>query len=209
MNKASLAQGKQLLELFSDATSEQAQAIIEAGGLLRMMMSGADLGLLDRNAFAELLPFPITIDYSRTLEEMIAAGHYNYINPGIAMGAPAVGRNDAEKAIIHLVHFGRSISSTDAVTELEIRGLRAARLEELLAFGAKYPGMQRMDEPIVAIGTVLACGINEKTLAFGATPDDSYIASLVRTTMGRGLELALSHSSRWINENYRFAAVRM
>lgn len=51
---ASLAQGKQLLELFSGATTEQIQQFIEAGDLLKMMLA-ADLSQVDRLNFAELL----------------------------------------------------------------------------------------------------------------------------------------------------------
>ncbi len=57
MSTASLKQGKQLLELFSGATTEAVQNIIEAGDLLLMMLS-ADLARVDRQAFVALLTTP-------------------------------------------------------------------------------------------------------------------------------------------------------
>lgn len=63
MSKASLAQGKQLLELFSGASTDQVQNLIQAGDLLQMMFR-ADLSQVDRQAFAALLA-PSTKDPSR------------------------------------------------------------------------------------------------------------------------------------------------
>jgi len=51
------------------------------------------------------------------------------------------------------VHFDRSISSDDAIAELDKMGLRPAEAGELLAFRAKYPDVQR-EFPIVALGSV-------------------------------------------------------
>ncbi len=54
MTKASLAQGKQILDLFSGCSSEEVQQFIEAGDLLGMM-AVTDLKRVDRRAFADLL----------------------------------------------------------------------------------------------------------------------------------------------------------
>lgn len=55
-----MAQGKQLLELFSGATTDQVQNFVQAGDLLQMM-SRADLARVDRQAFAALLNPPAQI----------------------------------------------------------------------------------------------------------------------------------------------------
>ncbi len=57
MTKASLAQGKQLLELFAGATTDEVQRLIAAGDLLKLMMQ-VDLSRIDREAFAALLISP-------------------------------------------------------------------------------------------------------------------------------------------------------
>lgn len=54
MSTASLPQGKQILDLFSAATSAQAQRIIENGDLIRLLLEG-DLRAVDREAFMALL----------------------------------------------------------------------------------------------------------------------------------------------------------
>ncbi|MEK7520415.1 MAG: hypothetical protein AAB581_04220 [Patescibacteria group bacterium] len=96
--------------------------------------------------------FIITLNHTLSLTDMIAAGHYDWVNDDItAEHFPVKGKGAAELAV-ELVHFDRSISSGDAVKEMEKMGLRPATHEELLAFGAKYPDIQR-EFPIVALGS--------------------------------------------------------
>jgi hypothetical protein len=52
-----------------------------------------------------------------------------------------------------LYHPDRDIESDDVVKELDQMGLKAAILQELCAFGEKYPDIQR-EFPIVALGSV-------------------------------------------------------
>lgn len=52
-----------------------------------------------------------------------------------------------------LVHFGKDMSTDVILAELDKRGLRPALYEELLAFAAKYPELQKQF-PIVALGSV-------------------------------------------------------
>lgn len=97
--------------------------------------------------------YSLVVDYSKSLSEMIAAGKYDWVNDDItAKHFPVMGNGQAE-IVPQLVHFNRSISSDTAIAELNSRGLRPATLPELLAFGAKYPELQRQF-PIVALGSV-------------------------------------------------------
>jgi len=99
------------------------------------------------------LRFPVTVDYARSLEQMILAGKYGYANSDITVANfPITGKGIVEEEII-LVHFDRDISSDDAEKELATMGLEPARLEHATAFGAKYPDVQR-EYPIVFLGSV-------------------------------------------------------
>lgn len=97
--------------------------------------------------------YSITVDYSLTLDQMIAVGEYDYANPDInSKHLPVKGEGKLELKL-QLIHFDRNISSDDAERELDKLGLRPANLEELLAFGAQYPDLQKQF-PIVALKAV-------------------------------------------------------
>jgi len=94
----------------------------------------------------------ITVDYGLSLTEMIAQGRYDWTNRDITEECfPVKGIGKVERGV-ELIHLGYDISSDDALKELTKRGLRPATIEELLAFGAKYPDLQRKF-PIVGLGS--------------------------------------------------------
>jgi len=96
--------------------------------------------------------FKVTVDYSKSLAEMIKAGHYDWVNNVIvADHFPVQGKGQSE-AEVALFHFNRNISSDDAIAEMAIAGYRPARIEELLALGASQPEFQK-EFPIVALGS--------------------------------------------------------
>lgn len=95
----------------------------------------------------------VTVDYGKTLEEMIAAGRYDTRNNDItAERFPFQGTGQVEVEL-HLVHLGRDASTDTVLAELDRRNLRPATIEELLALGAKYPNLQKQF-PFVALGSV-------------------------------------------------------
>ena len=97
--------------------------------------------------------YSITVNYSLSLEEMVAAGRYDWKNNDITAKHFSVKGEGVVDVDIELVHFDRVMDSSDEVIrELNV-GLRPAKIEELLAFGAKYPDVQRQF-PIVALGSV-------------------------------------------------------
>jgi hypothetical protein len=94
--------------------------------------------------------FPIVIDYSMTLKAMIKAGHYAWINAEITeryFRAKDEGRKETK---VELIHFNHVIKSHKAEDEFDRMGLRPATIEELLAFGAAFPEIQRKF-PIIAL----------------------------------------------------------
>ncbi len=93
--------------------------------------------------------FPVTVDYKKTLGEMIKLGKYDRKH-GSAQAGPGRNRHDVARVDIVLVCFDRQMQSKDALLELDKMGLRPAALPELLAFGAAYP-QQQLAFPIIAL----------------------------------------------------------
>jgi hypothetical protein len=101
--------------------------------------------------------YTVTVNYDLSLEEMIAAGRYDWKHYDItAERFPLQGEGQVEVEIT-LVHIGRDMSTDNVLKELDARGLRSAKIEELLALGADQPELQRKF-PIIALGSVW-CGL--------------------------------------------------
>jgi hypothetical protein len=96
--------------------------------------------------------------------------------------------------VVELVHFGRDMESESVLKEFEARGLRAATLPELLAFGATYPEKQ-CEFPVVALGSV-----------WRSRGGHRYVPYLSGDGSERELHLDWS-GNRW-DDYCRFAAVR-
>lgn len=97
--------------------------------------------------------FTAIVDYTRSLKGMIQAGKYDWVNDDItAKHFPVKGSGKME-VVFEPMHFNRSISSDNAIAEIKQKGRRPAKIEELLAFGEKYPEEQRKF-PIVGLGSV-------------------------------------------------------
>ena len=138
--------------------------------------------------------FRVLVDYSKSLTEMIQAGKYDWKNDDITSGHfPIEGSGQQEKEVVFF-HFGRDISSNDAIAEMEKAGYRPARIEELLALGASQPELQKQF-PFVGLGS-----------AWQHPGGSRHVPCLGWHGVGRGLGL------RWFGrgwrENWRFAAVR-
>jgi hypothetical protein len=97
--------------------------------------------------------FLVTVNYDLSVKDAIAAGKYDRKNADITdKHFPSKRKGTADTEII-LVKFDKDMTSEDVLRELDKQGLRAAELPELLAFGEKYPDVQR-EFPIVALGSV-------------------------------------------------------
>ncbi len=94
-----------------------------------------------------------TVDFTKTLEEMIAAGKYDWRNNVITSQLFPIVGNGTVVVDAKLFHFGRSTTSNEVERELETAGYRSATIAELLAFGASFPEVQRQF-PVIALGSV-------------------------------------------------------
>jgi hypothetical protein len=97
--------------------------------------------------------FPIAIDYGMGVEKLVMLGQYNWSNNDITSKHFSTKQTGKVDITIELVHFGRNISSKEAIKELDRMGLRPAEACELLKFGEKYPDVQR-EFLINALGSV-------------------------------------------------------
>lgn len=96
--------------------------------------------------------FMLTVNYSKTLKEMIAAGKYNLISDEVTTkNFPII--KGATDINCKLFHFNRYIISSDAIKEMAKEGYRPATQAELLALGATQPELQRQF-PIAALGSI-------------------------------------------------------
>ncbi len=110
-----------------------------------------------KNPFEICVPttdvFRLTVDYGQSLEQMIAAGHYDWKNSDInAKLFPIEGQGNVEFEA-KIFHFNRGISSGSAIGAIEDAHWEPAKIEHLLAFGEKYPDEQHKF-PIVVLGSV-------------------------------------------------------
>lgn len=150
-----------------------------------------------RNAFGlrPIVPEAIilNIDYSMSIEEMVATGRYDWVNSDLTTKRFPIKGGGTEDVEAKIFHFDRSISSEEAKRLIEEAGWEVAKTEHLLAFGAKHPDEQRKF-PIVALGSV------------GKVNGNRNVPYLSRNDSKRNLNLNWWDND-W-NSNYRFLAVR-
>jgi len=95
----------------------------------------------------------LSVNYRRSVEDAVKAGRYDWTKSDITSRNFPTKRKGTAEVAVELVHFNRSISTDEALSELDRMGYRPAELHELLAFGEKYPEVQR-EFPVVALGSV-------------------------------------------------------
>jgi hypothetical protein len=97
--------------------------------------------------------FPIIVDYSKSLAEMIKVGNYDWVHSGIREKCvPFHCKLTKTELNFELVSYNRFIKSDKVVRDLDNCGLRPATLPKLLVFGSTYPDKQR-DFSIIALGS--------------------------------------------------------
>lgn len=120
-----------------------------------------DQGAALRGTVADYLIKAVAIQRNRypvqskhkSLTEAISAGKYDYANDYITAEHFKLEGEIVVDTELVLYHPDRNIGSEDVVKELDQVGLRPATLQELCAFGEKYPDIQR-EFPCVALGSV-------------------------------------------------------
>lgn len=137
------------------------------------------------------MTYPIKVNPKDTIESLVNKGKYDWKNGNITSDLfadkPTAGRVNLE-----LLNYGL-IDSEDALARMKREGYRPATIFELLAFGIKYPDIQR-ENPIIALGSVVRLDGNR------------HVACLVGLSSGRGLSLDWFDSC-WSGQG-RFLAVR-
>lgn len=128
--------------------------------------------------------YEIEVDYNLTFEEMLAAGKYDLRKcPWQSWDIPSVtastfpmpkdkerrfslGRHRAVcKLEVTLFHYNKATKHEEVETDMRERGFRIPKIEEELAFGAKFPDFQRRF-PIVALGTVGSTTLHDSGLGY-------------------------------------------
>lgn len=109
--------------------------------------------MLSKDVFS-VTPYDIVIDYDMTLEDMVAAGNYDWGNLSInSKNFRFEQKKGKIRVRTFLVCFGKDTKYGQVIRELNKLGLRPGNLPELLAFGATYPEKQ-LEFPIVQFGTI-------------------------------------------------------
>jgi hypothetical protein len=141
----------QLVEAISDGTLPDFLEAL-AGGLGKTREEFRSfLGL------EPIISFKIVVDYSMTLKDMISACGCDSKNSYITEKYFPISGVGKKKINVELVKLNRSISSGDACTQIDSIGFRPATIEELLAFGTKFPWFQQ-EFAIYALGSVSNIG---------------------------------------------------
>lgn len=170
-------------------TDEDLRKVLKDKNLCRKIAE-----LLVQSKSAIVATFHVVVDYSKSLQEMVSEGCYDWVNNEITPEHFSVEGDGQQEKDIVLFHFGRYISSEDAIVEMEKEGYRPARIEDLLALGASQPEIQKQF-PIVALGSVWRHPDGHRHVSF-----------LDWDGLGRRLYLAW-FGLDW-NDAWRFAAVR-
>jgi hypothetical protein len=99
----------------------------------------------------------VSVDYAKTLPDMIAAGRFDWVNGDITPKRFPIKGSGVVELETKVFHFDRYISSEDAVAAIKAddkaNPWEPAPIEALLAYGAKHPDEQRR-YPIIALGSV-------------------------------------------------------
>jgi hypothetical protein len=165
MNTYTPAQLKKLMETLEQngVTTERFQMVIGSGLVSDIFNPEAQIAnrIAVRQALGlGALPSQLgrhVVNYGMDLEKMILAGNYDWRNDDItAKRFPIVGKGEVEFEDT-IFHFDRSISSENAVKEIlaadPTNPWEPAKIENLLAYGAKNPEEQRKF-PIIGLGSV-------------------------------------------------------
>lgn len=138
--------------------------------------------------------FTVLVDETLSVEEAIKLAKFDWFNDDITpktFPKPKNGKKgDKEVAIFH---FGKDISSEDAIAKMDEVGYRPASIWDLLGLAVKEPNLQRKF-PIIALGSV--CELNGLCRV-----------AYLREVGGRR-ELDLVWFDEYWNDRCRFAGVR-
>jgi hypothetical protein len=141
--------------------------------------------------------YVVSVDYAKSVEQMKSDGQYNWSNDNInGENFPLTGKGTIKTDDLKLVHLNKVTSTKYVKAYLEENGFRPATIEELLAFGATYPDVQR-EFPIMALGSSWVRG-----------HDHRYVPYLAMAGTKRHLNLHWGDEHQWPEICRFLAAVR-
>lgn len=109
-----------------------------------------------------LTTFTVKVDYSKSLEEMVNAGHYYKVDPGITGENFPLGGKGKVEVEITLIHWDEDeidlyyMDDEEIIEEMGKLGLKPCKIEHLLSLGAQHPDLQK-EYPIVCLGSSCSC----------------------------------------------------
>jgi hypothetical protein len=104
--------------------------------------------------------YSIELAGNETVSALLDTSSYQHVHPAIPLCS--VGQVEAGVRRLRLLQLDSSIHYDDAGLALQRAGLRAARLEELLAFGARYPEVLR-HRAVVTVGVSIRAPAQDGT----------------------------------------------
>jgi hypothetical protein len=100
----------------------------------------------------------IIVDYDLSLKEMLALGHYSYVDKKINPAFFPSSNKGKKEIFVELVHFDCLMLSGEVIGCLKKMTLRPATITELLAFGAINPNERRFSPVLALSSTALVSG---------------------------------------------------
>ncbi len=141
--------------------------------------------------------YPLFVDYERSIEEGINAGSYDEVNSAISSKNLPIGQKGQCEVTVELIRFLEPVTTGEVLRELWKQRYRPANIQELLAFGEKYPESQ-LRAPVIALGST-----------FPSDPVNKPYQAPVLTKSGSSLRVCTMF---WADEEWtpdeRFAVVR-
>lgn len=134
-------------------TVKQIGELIEQNNTGRISREMLQAFLENPNKFIEEDWFTIRVDYNSSLAEMILTGHYDWTDDDITSEHFPILGSGSVKTKLRLVHLNRDATTEEVEAYLDSLGMKPPKIEHLLAFGEKFPELQR-EFPIVALGSV-------------------------------------------------------
>lgn len=100
--------------------------------------------------------FSLTVDYSRSLQEMIKDSDHDWVNPGVTADLFPVQGSGVVMVRARLVYFNIAATTLEVLEDIRGRSCRSAKIEHILALAKLYPDEQRK-YPIIALDSAQEC----------------------------------------------------
>jgi hypothetical protein len=135
----------------------------------------------------------LTVDYSKSLEQMIENGKYDWVNEDVTPDRFIIKGNGQFEFEAAIFHFDQDISSENAKKEIEKAGYEVAKIEHILSFRTSFP-KEHWPYRIVGLGS------------YGEIKGDSRVPELRMHNSDRALDL-IWPGADW-DTSFAFLAVR-